>query len=106
MIRSKLPFLRENLPERTVIFPRPNFENDDKIFEEDVEGIISVDTVGIIDGLCVPMVNSVGDMQYIEEVLTNMECRFGLESGHFKVIPQIETTEAFVNMKDIFTEGK
>ena len=51
---------------------------------------------------CVPKVDTPEEYQEIDAFLSSEESRLGLVKGHFKLIPQIESTLSLVNAKDIF----
>lgn len=46
------------------------------------------------------------DTEYYDEVLTKFEKNNGLEEGHFKLAPLIETTQAVMNIYDICKASK
>lgn len=102
LIKSKLKFLRENAAKGVVITPRVNGVWTGSMFEDDIKGVIDASTHQYIDGFCVPKVDSPSDMMAINSLLSSEESKYGLEPGHFKVIPQIESTKSLVYMKDIF----
>lgn len=55
-----------------------------------------------INGFCIPKVNNKEFVQEINGELEMLEKKLGLAKGTYKVIAQIETTEAFVKMDEIF----
>jgi len=66
MIRDHLPFIRENAFSKSVIItPRTNAPalEDGKLFEDDVTTMITGSTWQLIDGICVPKVDTVDDME-------------------------------------------
>lgn len=70
MIRDKLTFLRENaFNKEVVITPRVN-DLSTGLFHHDVEGILTEETVKLIDGICVPKVDRVSDVVEIDQFLT------------------------------------
>ena len=104
MIADNLAFIREN-KKMAVITPRTNAPSL-SIFEQDVMAVLSEETHHLVDGICVPKVDTKEDMQQVDDILLRLESNYGLPFHTFKVIPQIESTLSFVNMKDIFTFGK
>lgn len=59
-----------------------------------------------MDGICVPKVDTMQDWSTIENLLSSIEKDSGVRPGTFKVIPQIESTKSFMNMKEIFQEDE
>ena len=55
-----------------------------------------------MDGIVVPKINSVTDLEYVDNALSKKEQEFEWEMERFKIIIQIESAEAFLNMKEIF----
>lgn len=51
---------------------------------------------------CVPKVDKLEEYQEIDSFLASEEAKHGLSVGHFKLIPQIESTLSMVNARDIF----
>lgn len=77
-----------------MITPRtnaPSLENG-QIFQEDVTAILSPNTYKHVDGVCVPKVDTLEDMNAIENLLAAIEKDYGVSKGAFKVIPQVEST--------------
>ena len=60
----------------------------------------------ILVRFCVPKVDTVAHVKEIDRFLSEKERVLGLENGHLKVIPQIESTLAMVDCKDILKAGK
>lgn len=60
----------------------------------------------IIDGICVPKVDTLEDIQKVHEALSQVEKNNGIEKGEFKIVAQIESAKSFINMKEIFTFDK
>ena len=96
--------MRRKLPESTFIFPRPN-DLETGWFYDDINEVVCSKTKDFIDGFCVPKVNSKENVEEIDEALNVLEDKLGLDKGIYKVIAQIETTEAFVKIDEIF-QGK
>ena len=63
MIRENLAFIRQNAAfgESAVLMPRTNGLETGR-FQADVEGILTNETVKLIDGFCVPKVDRVQDV--------------------------------------------
>ena len=72
------------------------------MFEDDVRTVLTKDTISLVDGLCVPKVDRVEDYRIISETLYNVEVENDLSFSTLKVIPQIESTQSMINMKEIF----
>ena len=101
MISEKLKFIRENaFSKNVVITPRTNGPHEGALFFDDLEGIITKETVKYIDGVCIPKVDTVDDIQLICDQLSKFEKKLQLDT-QLKVIPQIESTLSLVNMVDI-----
>ena len=102
MIRDKLKFIRENTySPKVVVTPRTNGITTG-LFQDDVRGILSKETVSFIDGFCVPKVDTPEEYQEIDNFLAQEEAKIGIKQGHLKLIPQIESTLSMVNARDIF----
>jgi len=99
---SKLVELREKLPESTYIFPRPN-DLDTEWFYDDIDQVVCSKTKDKIDGFCVPKVNNKEMVEEIDDAMYKLENKLGLSKGTYKIIAQIETTESFAKMDEIFT---
>ncbi len=66
MIKEKLRFIRENsYSPRVVVTPRTNGITTG-LFQDDVRGVLSKDTVELIDGFCVPKVDTPEEYQEID----------------------------------------
>lgn len=59
-----------------------------------------------MDGLCVPKIDYVHDLETVHRALCDAEQRLGLTRGHFKLVVQIESAAAMINMKDIFEHDR
>ena len=53
-----------------------------------------------------PKVDTPEEYHMIDKLLSDHEQQLGLDNGHLKLIPQIESTLAMVNMRDIFKVGQ
>ena len=51
---------------------------------------------------CVPKVDTTEEYHEIDSFLASEEKKYKLAEGHFKLIPQVESTLSMVNAKDIF----
>lgn len=51
---------------------------------------------------CVPKVDTLEEYYEIDSLLASEEKKYKLAEGHFKLIPQVESTLSVVNAKDIF----
>ena len=90
MIRQKLPWLREQTQHKKVaLFPRTNAPalEDGSLFFQDVTGVISKETKDMLDGICVPKVDTLHDLRRVETALLDVEKALGLKPYHYKVIP-------------------
>jgi len=105
LINSKLIELRKTLPQTTYIFPRPN-DLETGWYHDDINEVVCEKTKNKINGFCVPKVNSKEDMKEIDASISRLETKLGLNNGTYKVIAQIETTEAFAKIDEIFEAGK
>jgi citrate lyase subunit beta/citryl-CoA lyase len=56
-----------------------------------------------ITGFMPPKITSRDDIVFIEKLLTQKENAHGIESGHFKLAPLIETTGAVLNLSEILS---
>ena len=50
-----------------------------------------------IDGFVLPKINTAEELKVFDEMLSKMELDYGIENGHFKLIPLIETAEAVLD---------
>jgi citrate lyase beta subunit len=58
MIKDKLKFIRDNtFSPRVVLTPRTNGITTG-LFQDDVRGVLNIETVELIDGFCVPKVDT------------------------------------------------
>jgi citrate lyase beta subunit len=107
MIRENLAFIRANAAfgELTVITPRTNGLETGR-FHADVDGVLTADTIGLIDGFCVPKVDRVEDAVEIDRYLSAKEAIFGFPDKTLKVVPQIESTKSMANLKEILQAGQ
>ena len=65
-----------------------------------------LDQVSHIDGFCVTKVDTTEHAKEICKFLAAEEKRLGLPEQRLKVIPQIESTAAMADCKEILSEGK
>mgnify|MGYP001627884489 CR=1 FL=1 len=72
-------------------------ELDSGVLLEDLKAILHNDVLGIMPA----KIYSKQDMAFFDEVLRQFEHDLGLEVGHFKIIPLIETLLAFENINVI-----
>jgi len=79
---------------------------DSGLFETDVKAILSKETALLIDGFCVTKVDTVEMALEICKLLSSEERRLNLPELSLKVIPQIESTAALVDLKEILTAGR
>lgn len=54
-----------------------------------------------IDGFVLPKINTAEELKVFDEMLSKMELDNGIENGHFKLIPLIETAEAVLDALSI-----
>lgn len=73
-----------------------------KMLFEDIETILYED----IDGVMLTKMYSEEDMIYYDKLFTQFEQEKGLENGHFKFLPLIETTSAVLNVFAIAKASK
>lgn len=59
-----------------------------------------------MDGLCVPKIDFVHDLETVHRALCDAEQKHGVPRGHFKLVVQIESAAAMINMKDIFEHDR
>ena len=78
------------------VFVRLNSIESRMLFE-DIETILHPDIAGVM----LTKVYSADDMIYYDKLFTQYEQEKGLEEGHFKFLPLIETTAAVLNVYEI-----
>ncbi len=78
------------------VIPRVNALDTDWI-EADLEAVIGAEIFGISVG----KVRTAGDVSAISKLIEALERRAGLDAGHVKLVPWIETAEAIVNCNAI-----
>jgi citrate lyase subunit beta/citryl-CoA lyase len=107
MIRENLAFIRANASfgEQTIITPRTNGLETGR-FHADVDGILTKETISLIDGFCVPKVDRVEEVAEIDKYLSAQEVKYGLSDKTLKVVPQIESTKSMANLKEILKAGQ
>lgn len=72
-------------------------ELDDGVLLKDLEAVLHPDVLGLMPA----KTYSKKDMAFFNEVLNQYEHELGIEKGHFKLIPLIETLLAFENINTI-----
>ena len=92
--------MRKTLQKSTYIFPRPN-DIETEWYFDDVNDVVCEKTKDLIDGFCVPKVNSKEDMEKINDSMDKLESRLSLKKGTYKLIVQIETTVGFITIDKI-----
>ena len=79
MIAQYLPYIRDNaFSKDVVITPRTNAPSLDDLFSEDIKVLVTPETVAHIDGICVPKVDTVEDMEKVDSTLRALEQELGL----------------------------
>lgn len=86
--------------DRTVFVRLNSIES--KMLFEDIETVLNED----IDGVMLTKIYSEDDMIYYDKLFTQFEEEKGLEQGHFKFLPLIETTSAVLNVFSIAKASK
>ncbi len=92
-------FMQNDRPLDKPVFIRINCHRDEDEFEQD----LSLAYSSKVNGFLLPMLHGPEDVHYIAERLTEVELRNGLPTGHFKLIPIIETAQALVQVSAIAT---
>ena len=86
-----------------MITPRTNEPGIPEEFCEDIEELMRFENVAkCIDGICVPKINNLDDLEYVDNALAAKEQEFQWEEERMKLVIQIESAEALINMKEIF----
>lgn len=67
------------------------------LMEEDLEAVI---TPGI-DGINIPKPNSADDIKKVEAIIERLEKERGIEKGHIKLTPWVETAKGLINAFEI-----
>lgn len=67
------------------------------LMEEDLEAVI---TPGI-DGINIPKPNSADDIKKVEAIVERLEKKRGIEKGHIKLTPWVETAKGLINAFEI-----
>ncbi|TNE74746.1 CoA ester lyase [bacterium] len=88
--------LHEGLFKGKQIIIRIN-ELDEGMLLKDLDAVLHKDVLGIMPA----KTYSKQDMAFFDEVLKQYEYKLGLEVGHFKLLPLIETLLSFENINDI-----
>lgn len=81
------------------IFVRTN-SLDSPHFIKDIDASIHKDVLGIMP----PKIQSRDDIIFLDKLLTQKENEYGIEQGHFKLAPLVETTAAVLNLSEIIKD--
>lgn len=73
-----------------------------KLLFEDLQNVLHRD----IDGFMPTKIYTAEDMIYYDKLITQLENEHGIEEGHFKFAPLIETTSAVMEVYDIAKASK
>ena len=75
MIKDKLGFIRENVRKNVVVTPRTNGPqvDDGELFKQDIAGILDSQSCALINGICVPKVDTVSDFEIVDYTLWQVE---------------------------------
>ena len=84
MVKNKQVFVRVNAL-------------DSQQLAEDLKHVLYPD----ITGLVLPKINTAEDMEYFDNLITGLEKERGIEQGHFKFVPLIETAAAVLDTLSI-----
>ena len=84
MVKNKQVFVRVNAL-------------DSQQLTEDLKHVLYPD----ITGLVLPKINTAEDMEYFDNLITGLEKERGIEQGHFKFVPLIETAAAVLDILSI-----
>ena len=76
-----------------LVFVRVNSLDSERL-SEDLKHILYTD----ITGLVLPKINTPGDLEYFDQLITVLEKQSGIEPGYFKFVPLIETAQAIVEI--------
>lgn len=79
-----------------LVFVRVN-SLESQLLSEDLKHVLYKD----IDGFVLPKITTAEDMKYLDDMLTKLESEHGIEEGHFKFIPLIETASAVMDILPI-----
>ena len=82
------------------VIPRVN-SLDTGLLEEDLAAVVCRDVYGVSVG----KISTPADVAAVEGVLENLEAKAGLQRGHVKLVPWIETALAIVRVYDICTSS-
>lgn len=105
LVKHHIPKIRAAMGDRVTLTVRTN-GLESGLFETDVKAILDKDTARQIDGFCVTKVDTVEMAQEVCRFLSSQEKLLGLADQSLKVIPQIESTAAMVDIKEILSAGK
>ena len=67
------------------------------LMEEDLEAVIAPG----IDGINIPKPNSADDIKKVEAIVERLEKERGIEKGHIKLTPWVETAKGLINAFEI-----
>ena len=113
-VEDSVPLTKKDIARRTVqkalkegvfkgkqVIVRIN-ELDAGVLLTDFDHVLHEDVLGIMPA----KIYSKQDMAFFDEVLKQYESKLGLEEGHFKLFPLIETLLAFENINEIANASK
>ena len=70
-----------------MIFPRTNEPGLPDEFCEDIEELMRFENVAkSVDGICVPKINNVTDLEYVDNALSKKEQEFEWDMERFKLV--------------------
>jgi len=104
LISSFLIKNKESLKNK-VIFPRINAVETD-YFICDTNKLFTYDVLSIVSGFTIPKIDTIHDIEKIDDLLTKKEIELKFPINKFKLIIWIESTLGIINMKDIYSKGK
>ena len=58
-----------------------------------------------LDGIMLPKLESVEDLKSVEWLITNLECKQGMDVGSIDLLPIIETAKGAANIRDMVQAG-
>jgi len=58
-----------------------------------------------LDGIMLPKLESVEDLKSVEWLITNLECKQGMDVGSIDLLPMIETAKGAANIRDMVQAG-
>ena len=90
-------FMQDRRPFDKPVFVRINCHREEEEFEKD----LALAYTTKVEGFLLPMIHGAKDIHYTARRLSEIEEKNGLPSGHFKLIPIIETAEAVLRVREI-----